>query len=57
MSDDQADLGQRAEPQLTCIECERESQGRALGWRALIADDDEVAIYCPVCAAREFEAE
>jgi hypothetical protein len=25
-------------------------------WRAYIADFDEVAIYCPACAAREFGA-
>jgi len=44
---------------LQCIECGRESAtGRR--WRAYLAtdprDDDspEVAVYCPICAEREF---
>jgi hypothetical protein len=43
------------EPILVCVECGRVSTARASGWRALVADEDEVAIYCPGCAAREFD--
>jgi hypothetical protein len=46
--------------QLVCIECAAAAEGRASGWRALIADDPrddesaEVAVYCPACAEGEF---
>jgi hypothetical protein len=43
---------------LHCVECGRESADKAVGWRALLngePDEDEyVAIFCPVCAEREF---
>jgi hypothetical protein len=45
------------EPVLVCVECEEVSTGRASGWRGLIADDYEVAIYCPDCAVREFDGD
>ena len=40
---------------LVCVECERESDESARGWRALLTVDDEVAIYCPECAREEFD--
>jgi hypothetical protein len=46
---------------LRCIECGRIGDGDAAGWRAYIAfiEEDgkppEVAVYCPRCAAREFD--
>jgi hypothetical protein len=43
---------------LICVECGRVSDGRAEGWRAFHAGDlhepDEVIVYCPECARREF---
>jgi hypothetical protein len=45
---------------MRCIECGVTSDD-GLGWRALLTagdeeaeDNDEVAVYCPECAAREF---
>jgi hypothetical protein len=45
---------------LRCVECVAETTD-ALGWRALLTagdeeaeDNDEVAVYLPKCAAREF---
>jgi hypothetical protein len=32
----------------------RPPTGDAAGWRAYLGVDDEVAIYCPDCAEREF---
>lgn len=46
-----------------CVECDRESKGKATGWRAYLLHDlheldtqlvEEVAIFCPSCAARAF---
>ena len=42
---------------LVCAECKADSDDKARGWRALQADDDEVAIYCPDCAARELDVD
>lgn len=39
---------------LVCVECGAESSSSARHWRAYRADLDEVAIYCPACASREF---
>jgi hypothetical protein len=45
---------------LVCVECER-SDEEAIGWRGYRNDvpgEDEhpsVAIFCPSCAAREFD--
>jgi hypothetical protein len=46
-------------PTLVCTECGRFSDLRAEGWHAYLVDldedgHDEVALYCPICAAREF---
>jgi hypothetical protein len=44
-----------------CAECGIESDERALGWRALIGEEDDgsliVAVFCPGCAEREFGRE
>jgi hypothetical protein len=46
---------ERPEPgHLTCSACPRVARGHAIGWRAYLTDDDDVAIYCPACAARAF---
>jgi hypothetical protein len=41
-----------------CVECGRETNATEKGWRAVLAgdveDELEVAVYCPVCAEREF---
>jgi hypothetical protein len=39
---------------LACVECWRLPCGDATGWRAYLTGDDQVAIYCPDCAEREF---
>jgi hypothetical protein len=49
----------RSTQTLVCEECGNESPPDALGWRAcLLADEDgpldEVAMFCSVCALREF---
>jgi hypothetical protein len=47
--------------QLRCEECTRLSDEQAFGWLAMLADDPDedefasVVVYCPGCAAREFE--
>jgi len=40
---------------LICEECGRESPPGAVGWRACLGEDDEAYIFCPTCAAREFD--
>lgn len=48
---------------LVCAECGRVAEDEASGWRAYREDvpgeDDPpaVAVFCPVCALREFDAE
>lgn len=48
---------------LVCVECGCVSDSEADGWRAyredLPREDDppSVAIFCPMCAAREFDPE
>jgi hypothetical protein len=45
---------------LVCAECGRTSNGAARGWRGVLveSDDDptrdEVSVFCPSCALREF---
>jgi hypothetical protein len=47
--------------QLRCEECWRTSDERAVAWVAMLAEDLEedeyatVIVYCPACAAREFD--
>jgi hypothetical protein len=46
---------------LECEQCGCASRGRARGWAAFVAEDDEhgeppcVGIFCPRCAAVEFD--
>jgi hypothetical protein len=40
-----------------CEECGREDDPGERGWKAYIADVDEVVILCPDCAEREFGGE
>jgi hypothetical protein len=43
---------------LECVECGVLSTGNAAGWRAIVGPgdglEDELAVYCPACADREF---
>jgi hypothetical protein len=44
---------------LVCCDCERRAVGTAAGWQGHLVDldddgRDEVAFFCPACAAREF---
>lgn len=41
-------------PILICLECEKEAEEGARGWRAFLTIDDEVATSCPQCAEAEF---
>jgi DNA-directed RNA polymerase subunit RPC12/RpoP len=43
-----------ADTQVVCVECGRESEGDARGWRAFLTDTDEPAVYCAACGEREF---
>ena len=40
---------------LVCLECQAES-ALARGWRAYVDADSSLLVYCPPCAAREFDA-
>jgi hypothetical protein len=45
---------------LRCVECQRQADGVGHGWRAYIGGGYEgeplqLGVYCPDCAAREFE--
>lgn len=42
------------EQPLVCVECEKPAPADARGWQAFLTVDDEVALYCPACARREF---
>lgn len=47
---------------LRCDECEAIDAGRAFGWVAMLGLEDDretetVEVFCPDCAAREFEYE
>jgi hypothetical protein len=46
--------------ELTCSECACSAAGEVRGWQAHLVDlnddgEDEVALFCPSCAAREFD--
>jgi hypothetical protein len=45
-----------AAPPLVCVECGLESPPDAAGWRANL-DDGAAMMFCPECAAREFDAD
>ena len=38
---------------LTCVECSEMSSGDTARWKAYLTSDDQIAIYCPDCAAFE----
>lgn len=38
---------------LTCVECSETSSGDTTRWKAYLTSDDQIAIYCPDCAAFE----
>jgi len=58
MAERDDDQGERRLVWLVCAECKTGSDDKARGWRALPADDDdEIVIYCPDCAAREFDTQ
>ena len=46
-----------------CVECSRVADDEAVGWRAYRedlpdeGDPPKIAIFCPICAAHEFDAE
>jgi hypothetical protein len=40
---------------LVCLECRTES-GPGRGWRAYVDDEACLLVYCPQCAAREFDS-
>jgi DNA-directed RNA polymerase subunit RPC12/RpoP len=40
---------------LVCLECGTEA-GLARGWRAYLDAEASLLVYCPHCAAREFDA-
>jgi len=44
---------------LECLECRREWLDRAERWRmyTIFGDQPEQGLYCPVCAAFEFDEE
>jgi hypothetical protein len=39
---------------LCCVECGCVCLEGCRGWRAYLAGEDEVVVYCPACAVREF---
>jgi hypothetical protein len=46
-----------AEAQLVCAECGRQScagENAADEWRAYLDVDDDLPVFCPQCAEREF---
>jgi hypothetical protein len=47
----------RNELELVCVECGAVSMFGAKGWRGYHTCDDEAAMFCPECAAREFGPE
>jgi hypothetical protein len=40
---------------LVCLECRTEA-GSARGWRAYVDEEACLLVYCPQCAAREFDS-
>ena len=46
---------------LVCVACDRPADASARGWQAHLADldddgQDEIVLFCPACADREFGA-
>jgi hypothetical protein len=38
-----------------CLECERLWVDDGEHWRAYLDEDDQLLLYCPACASREFD--
>ena len=47
-------LGELIRQRSRCVECDRPQFDSESGWRMYLTIDDEPALYCPECAAREF---
>ncbi len=51
---------ERAKIALECVECRKEAGEIAPGWQAFLVGDpdiegeEEIVVYCPECARREF---
>jgi hypothetical protein len=43
------------EHQLICAECAAGADPEARGWRVYLDCDDNVVMFCPECAEREFD--
>src|SRR5437899_811114 len=41
---------------LVCANCATEADEHAGGWRAYLHIEDEMQVFCPECAEREFES-
>lgn len=39
-----------------CLECERLWVDDTEHWRAYLDEDDQLLLYCPGCASREFDS-
>jgi hypothetical protein len=40
---------------LVCAECGKQADAKGAAWKAFLTDEpDEIALYCPDCAEREF---
>jgi hypothetical protein len=53
---------EQTEHRLVCAECGKAAPPDARGWRGVLTvgdedaeDEEAVAVYCPACAAREFD--
>ena len=44
----------RTSDRIICVERATRSDQGAVRWRAYLSSDDEVVIFCPDCAVREF---
>ena len=42
-------------PRLVCSACGRHADATAEGWRSYLSVDDQLAVYCPDCAADTFD--
>lgn len=46
--------GSDLQTKLVCVECRKEAEGHARGWRMYLTVDDETVPYCPECSRKEF---
>jgi hypothetical protein len=52
---DDASMTEATHNVLNCSECDREWNDSDERWFAFLDTDDEVALFCPACVAREFD--